>query len=728
MYGDGVMKQLDENLSQLLKRPDLADQEAQDNTVPIEAETSRAPQPDIVTSDQLLRTVVENAPIILFTLDHAGIFTMCEGQGLQVLGLHSGELVGTSFFDFHKDTPNILNKFLHVLDGNATTSVNRFGDLYFTSLYLPLLDSNGSVSGVIGIASNITERVKAEQTFEVSERKVRTMIEQATDLILILQASGVFTYASPSHQRVIGYAPEDLIGKNVFDFIHPDDKKRVHIAWAGAFEAADETAENIVTIECRLRHANGSWITIEAIARNCLDDPDIQGFIINAHDVSERFVVQEQLRYQLLHDNLTDLPNRTLLLDILDRFIEDGAKTKKEFALIVLDLNGFRDINDTFGYAEGDRLLSDAACRLRQAISDSSTIARLGGDEFAIMLPTESAEMLTERLTALSTILEEPFIIEGHALHIDANMGISLYPTHGDDPTTLLRRADVAMFAAKRSHRPFVYYESGHDQDTAQRLELISGLRHAVLANEFMLYYQPKAQTSTGIIHSVEALIRWQHPARGLIFPDSFIPLAEQTGFITALTLWAVERAMKQYKDWQAKGIELEIAVNLSMWDLHDVSFPAKVAALFERYDVPTYRIRMEVTESSAMADPGLTISVLKRLTALGISCSIDDFGTGYSSLTYITRLPIDELKIDRTFIQHIIDTPADEAIVRSTITMAHSLGLHVVAEGVEDASTLELLDRLGCDIAQGYYLSRPLPPEDFVRWLQVKERSFAAC
>lgn len=643
---------------------------------------------------------------------------------MQVLGLRPGELVGTSFFDFHKNTTNILSKFLQVLDGHTVTTINQIGDLFFESHYVPLLDSDGSVSGVIGVATDITGRVMAEMALTASEHKFRAVIEEATDLIHITDANGVFTYVSPSHERIVGYAPQDLIGKNIFNFIHPADKKQVHIAWAAAFESA----ENIVTVECRLRHANGSWVTIEVIGRNCLEDPDIRGLITNARDTSERALVQEQLRYQLLHDNLTDLPNRTLLLEILGDFIKKAAKAKQKLGLIVLDINRFRDINDTFGYIKGDRLLSDVACRLRQAVSDPGTIARLSGDEFAIVLPIDNLETIAETLSALKTMLEEPFTIENHTLQIDASMGISLYPDHGNDPITLLRKADVAMFAAKRTHRQFAFYESEHDQNTAQRLELISDLRHAVLANEFTLYYQPKAQTRTGVIQCVEALIRWQHPAHGLIFPDRFIPLAEQSGFITALTMWTVERAMRQYKDWQASGIELEIAVNLSMWDLHDPTFPAKIAAMFAQYNVPTYRIRMEVTESAAMSDPDLTISVLKRLATLGINCSLDDFGTGYSSLTYIKRLPIDELKIDRSFIQHIIDTPADEAIVSSTITLAHSLGLQVVAEGVEDANTMELLDALGCDITQGYFLSRPLPPEDFVYWLEKRERSFAAC
>lgn len=725
------MQQLEADLTQPFKQLNPPAQETQeDRSLPIDRASSINQTSSInrevtlASTDRLLRMVIENAPIALFTLDHAGIITMAEGQGLQVLGLRPEDLVGTSFFEFHKNTTNILHKFLQVMDGNTVTTINHFGDIYFETHYMPLLADDGSVSGVIGVATNITERVKAETALSSSEHKFRAVIEQATDLVLILDANGVFTYASPSHERIVGYAPQELIGRNVFDFIHPADKKHVHLAWTAAFDSD----ENIVTVECRLLHANGSWVTVEAIGRNCLADPDIRGLIINARDTSERVLVQEQLRYQLLHDNLTDLPNRTLLLEILSGFIEKAAKAKQEFALLVLDLNRFRDINDTFGHVEGDRLLSEIACRLRKAIGDPGTIACLGGDEFAIVLPTSKAESIAATLASLKTTLEEPFTIENHSLQIDASMGISLYPDHGDDPITLLRKADVAMFAAKRTHQPFAYYESEHDQNTAQRLELISGLRHAVLANEFMLYYQPKAQTGTGVVRCVEALIRWQHPAHGLIFPDRFIPLAEQSGFITSLTMWTVERAMRQFKDWRARGIELEIAVNLSMWDLHDPTFPARIAALFTQYDVPPYCIRMEVTESAAMSDPDLTISVLKRLAALGINCSLDDFGTGYSSLTYIKKLPIDELKIDRSFIQHITDTPADEAIVSSTITLAHSLGLHVVAEGVEDAHTMALLDALGCDIAQGYHLSRPLPPEEFVRWLHKRERSLAAC
>lgn len=683
-----------------------------------------APVQDITTPEQLLHTVINNAPIALFMLDHAGIFTMAQGRGYQALGIKPEERLGTSIFDAYRDTPAILEQIIRVLDGESIRAIHQIGSMYFEIHFVPNRSLDGQVTSITGVAMDVTERVLAEKALQASERKSRTMIEQATDLILLLDPTGVFTYASPSHQRIIGYAPVELVGRNVFEFIHPADKKQVHIAWAEAFEASG----NIAAIECRLRHANGSWVTVEAIGRNCIDDPDIRGFIVNARDISERNLVQEQLRYQLLHDNLTDLPNRTYLLEKLDHSLTEAARSQQELTLIVLDINRFRDINDTFGHVQGDRLLRHIAKRLSSAVCETCTIARLDGDKFAILLSNSCTRSLNDTINAFHAIMEEPFSLEDHLLHIDVSMGISLYPTHGDDALALLRKADVALNIAKRARQPFAFYDTEHDLNTSQQLELIGDLRHAILANEFMLYYQPKADIKTGTIHSVEALIRWQHPAQGLIFPDRFIPLAEQTGFITSLTLWAIESAIKQYQAWKEQGIDMEIAVNLSMWDLHNASLPAKISALFERYDVPVQCIRVEVTESAAMSDPDLTNGVLKRLTAPGIRCSLDDFGTGYSSLAYLRRLPVDELKIDRSFIQHIVDTASDQAIVRSTITMAHSLGLRVVAEGVEDALTLELLGSLGCDIVQGYYLSRPIPPEKFTQWLQQRERPAALC
>ncbi len=541
------------------------------------------------------------------------------------------------------------------------------------------------------------------------------MIEQATDLILILDVNGVFQYTSASHARVLGYKPEDLLGKRVFDYIHPADKKRVYTTWSSAL-----LSDGAVTqVECRLLHADGSWVMLEAIGRNCLNDPGINGFIINARDITERKAMEEKLRYQALFDTLTDLPNRACLLEQLEQTLSQKNVEIDSLALLVLDIDRFKEINDTFGHGVGDVLLKQVGERLRRVAQGQDIVARLGGDEFAILLQGACEEIATRTAQHIHILLEEPFLIDGHTLQVGVSIGAALYPTHGCNSLTLLRRADIAMYTAKQTHKEFTFYEAQFDQNSPQRLDLIGALRHAVIANEFMLYYQPKAAIKTGMIQSAEALIRWQHPTRGLVFPDQFIPLAEQTGLITSLTPWILETAIRQCRDWREHGIDLEVAVNLSMWDLHNTSLFSIISSLFERYQVPPDRLRIELTESSMMADPDHTLGVLKRLALLGVQSSIDDFGTGYSSLAYLKRLSANELKIDRSFVQHITETEADEAIVRSTVTMAHNLGLQVVAEGVEDAASLHLLEDLDCDIAQGYYLSRPLAVQNFEAWLR---------
>jgi diguanylate cyclase (GGDEF)-like protein/PAS domain S-box-containing protein len=665
--------------------------------------------------DQLLRLIIANAPIVLFALDHAGNFIFSVGHGLDAIGVRSEERIGVSIFEVYKDIPEILNAVIRALEGESVTANTPIRNTVFETLFTPMYDTEGQIMGVIGMALDITQRIQAQNALQTSERRFRTMIERATDLILILDANGIFQYLSPSHQRVLGYAPEDLIGKRVFDYIHPADKKQVYSTWANAFLSDGAVSQ----VKCRLLHADGSWIMLEAIGRNCLNDPDINGFIINARDISQRTAIEEKLRYQALFDTLTDLPNRTCLLEQLQKTITDEKKDHDSLSLLVLDIDRFKEINDTFGHGLGDVILKQVGERLRRVAQDKDIVARLGGDEFALLLHNADKDCATRTAQHIHILLEEPFHVDGHALQVGASIGGVLYPVDGTDPLTLLRRADVAMYTSKQSHKEFMFYEAQLDQNSPQRLDLIGALRHAVIANEFMLFYQPKASITTGHIHSAEALIRWQHPTRGLVFPDQFIPLAEQTGLITSLTPWILETAIRQCHDWRERGVDLEIAVNLSMWDLHNPSLFSTISTLFDRYQIPPDRLRIELTESSMMADPEHTLSVLKRLALLGVQSSIDDFGTGYSSLAYLKRLSANELKIDRSFVQHITEVEADEVIVRSTITMAHSLGLKVVAEGVENAASLHVLENLDCDLAQGYYLARPLPAQEFEYWLR---------
>ncbi|HEV2581265.1 MAG TPA: EAL domain-containing protein [Ktedonobacteraceae bacterium] len=674
----------------------------------------------LASSYEVLRAVITHAPIILFVLDSNGIVTFSEGQALQGLGRKPGSAVGASIFELYHDIPEVLSYICRALDGETFTAIAHMKDRIFETRYIPQFDVCDEVCEVIGVATDITERIKTEEALTASERKFRALIEEGTDLVFIISPSGVFRYASPSHQRLLGYEPESLIGRNVFELIHPKDKKNVHICWEAGFEGNGALART----QCRLLHVDGSWITVEAVGRNCFDDPEIQGFVVSARDITERIMMEEQLRYLALHDTITDLPNRAYLIEQMEQTLR--ATPPQAVTLLILNLNRFKDINDTFGHQQGDRLLRAVGERVKQACPDASVVARIGGDEFTIVLPEVGQEAVHKAVAALHSVMEEPFVVEEHPVQLDISIGGVFSPEHGREPITLLRKADIAMQKSKQAHLQFALYDASYEQNTARRLDLIRELRHAISGDEFRLYYQPKVEMKSGSVYGVEALIRWQHPTLGFIPPDQFISLAEQTGLIVPLTRWVLQAALRQCHDWIHDGIDLQIAVNLSMWDLRDPSLVSAIGDLLRHYHVPADHLRVELTESVAMTDPDHTLAVLKQLANAGVDSSIDDFGTGYSSLAYLKRLVANELKIDRSFVRHIAEETADATIVGSTVHMAHCLGLKVVAEGIEDEASMQLLNELDCDIAQGYFFARPLPPLELTQWLKERQKSMA--
>jgi diguanylate cyclase (GGDEF)-like protein len=418
----------------------------------------------------------------------------------------------------------------------------------------------------------------------------------------------------------------------------------------------------------------------------------------------------ERIQHQALHDDLTELPNRLHFRERISLVIGSSREAAKPLAVLLLDLDRFKEINDTLGHQTGDELLKDLAARLREATGDDVMLARLGGDEFGIVAPGRGSDEAMEVAARIRTALETAFVVRGVPLVIEASIGISLYPEHGVDVDTLIAQADVAMYEAKDKRLGVTVYDDTLDTGTAAELALMSELRQALDREEILIHFQPQIDVGTGRVVGMEALVRWQHPGRGLLQPGAFIPLVERTGVSTALSEYVLANVIRQVREWRDAGIELDatVAVNLTMFDLLDTSLPEKVARLLEEAGVEPGLLELEITERVIMADPVRVRDVVERLKKIGVRLAIDDFGTGYSSLSYLKSLPIDVIKIDRSFVIGMAEEDSDRAIVRSTIDLAHNLGLTVVAEGVENQETLDELARYGCDLAQGFHIARP--------------------
>ena len=420
----------------------------------------------------------------------------------------------------------------------------------------------------------------------------------------------------------------------------------------------------------------------------------------------------DQVRFDARHDPLTGLPNRY-------RFNELIAEVAGPCSVLLLDLDRFKEINDALGHHHGDLLLQSVGARMSAELGHKGIVARLGGDEFGVLLPNTAGGDAAQAAVSLLAALEQPFAVGELQLELTGSVGVAANPTAGTDTTKLLQQADVAMYVAKRSHSGWELYSPERDHYSPRRLALAGELRQAIDNGELEVHYQPKAELKTGRILGVEALVRWQHPYFGLLGPDTFVPLAEHVGLIRPLTLKVLDSAIAEQHRLHARGFAVGVSVNLSVRSVLDVGLPNQVAELLATHDMGAGGLTLEITESSVMADPGRTIGILGRLDALGVSISLDDFGTGYSSLSYLKRLPVKEVKIDRTFVAGLLDNESDAAIVRSTVDLARNLGLRVVAEGVEDRATWMSLAALGCHEAQGYFVSAPLAAESLGVWIE---------
>ena len=429
------------------------------------------------------------------------------------------------------------------------------------------------------------------------------------------------------------------------------------------------------------------------------------------------------LQHQAMFDGLTNLPNRALFSDRIQQAVLISRREKQSFAIIAVDLDRFKEINDALGHAVGDQVLQQVAERARGCLRESDTFARMGGDEFTVLLPTtmnlDGAMVLAKKI--LSAV-SKPMVIGGKNLEVRASLGVALFPEHGAAADVLLRNADAAMYEAKRTQGGFKVYDVDLDQHVGDQVTLQSELHYAIDNDELLLHYQPKIDFDSGRVSGVEALVRWQHPKRGLLFPDTFILLAEKTGLIKALTLDVLRKALRQSDLWYQSGLDLTVAVNISSISIQDPGFPDQLAELLKSVKVPASKLELEITETAVMTGIVQAVDCIKRLNALGLQIAIDDFGTGYSSMTHLRDLLVAKIKIDKSFVKDMAVNHNDAMIVRSTVELGHSLGMKVIAEGVEGQPAWDQLKSLGCDSAQGYYMSRPVTAEKFLEWLQESQ------
>ncbi|WP_253938380.1 bifunctional diguanylate cyclase/phosphodiesterase [Hahella sp. HN01] len=569
-----------------------------------------------------------------------------------------------------------------------------------------------------------------KQKLDAAEiRKLSLAIEQSPSSVLICDKRWKITYANQKFSQLTGHNLNSIIGKHPKTLTHisPDESQNEQL-WHN-IEIQVERAGMWQGEMHSTRHGGEKFWEQVVITPIRDTDGESSQYLILGEDISVRKRYEQQLLRQANYDLLTGLPNRMLALDRLKLALAQSRRDKSQVGLMFLDLDNFKHINDTLGHDNGDTLLIEASRRIASSLRGNSTVARLGGDEFLIILPSlespEDSELVAARiLQAFSS----PFLLNNQEIFVSTSIGIAIYPTDSENSSTLLQQADAAMYQAKHKGKSAYHrFTPDLNQQSRERLKLETQLRKALEQDELLLYYQPIVETASGQLVGAEALIRWDNPLLGLVAPDKFIPLAEETGLITSIGEWVLHTACRDVKKWhEDTGLKLTIAVNVSPRQFRDLKFIDTVQKALEVNDLAGEYLELEITERLLLDDSIETFEILHKLDAMGVKLSVDDFGTGYSALSYLKSYPFDSLKIDRSFVKDVNTEAEDAALVTAIITMAHSLGLKVIGEGVEDAAQMQFLRSKGCDYAQGYYYNRPVAESDFCNWISENRRAYA--
>ncbi|MDP2521145.1 EAL domain-containing protein [Neptunomonas phycophila] len=606
------------------------------------------------------------------------------------------------------------------------------GTPFFTRVKLSCVELNGQAH-LIGTIHDVDAFHNAEQRIIELNTLQKAIVAGAKYAIISTDTDGIIQSFNPAAEQLLGYQHTEVINRMHVTSLLKKEEVSTRAPNLNA-KLSSLSQQDPVTLtqysddqEWTYLHKNGTEIPV-MLSITVLKDNDrkVVGYLGIAYDLTawkktERDLItyQKELEHRANHDSLTGLPNRTQLHEDAKTQIQASESDQQLTSLMLLDLDRFKEINDTLGHHTGDLLLKALATQLQGVLQQyNATLYRLGGDEFAILHSSlnslQQAYSLAQRL---SDCIRQPIEAEGILLELAGSIGIAIYPTHGSNIHELLRCSDVAMYSAKRQSQSFTMYDNSLDSHSPRRLKMMAELGNAIRTNQLTLFFQPRIEVKTGLCVGCEALIRWNHPELGRVPPDEFIHLAEMSETIHALSHWVIEHAIQQIKIWQSVNINIPVAINLSARNLVDLSLPDTIETLLEQNNVESKWLEIEITESAFISDPGRAESVVNDINQLGISMAIDDFGTGYSSLSYLKRLPIQTLKIDRSFVDDMLQDEQDAAIVHSTIGLAHSFGLTVIAEGVENQDTLEALSALNCEHAQGFHICRPIPPDEFIQW-----------